>query len=357
MPKPIQHLIETIGAKPTLLGSGALSLGGATLSTASFTVGFFTLLAATGVLPNGLASLGVAGGIVFTAAGPIGLFTSAGFFVFMATRVRSALQTRPSGESVSEKRVVIKEVEEKKVGNPSSLEEIYAQFDKDLEAARKLPPENDYNADYFRIEIWPQSHICITIFGRINKNNFLCLGDKPSKQIPLELTHDAFMDGLAEHIRNNYKCEIKERKEGDARLVLKFEASVEEEQEVEETEEEKEGNTASLETIYSAFDTDLKTLRNLEPRATLQSNFFYLSDWPENRIFITCNHIYKNGHLHILDFKDPDTTIILKNTTFDEFMNGLIEHINSKHSCTVTPRNNDEDSIILTFAKIKEDNT
>ncbi len=89
MPKPIQHLIETIGPKPTLLGSGALSLGGATLSTASFAVGFFALLATTGVLPNGLASLGLAGGIVFTAAGPIGFLASAGFFAFMAICVRN----------------------------------------------------------------------------------------------------------------------------------------------------------------------------------------------------------------------------------------------------------------------------
>ncbi len=95
MPKPIAQLVNRFGPKPPMITTGSVSLGIIAFSTASLGVGVLTLLSMGNVLPGALTSLqslGLAGGIAFTAVGSVGVLGSSGCFILIAICVRSALK-------------------------------------------------------------------------------------------------------------------------------------------------------------------------------------------------------------------------------------------------------------------------
>ncbi len=95
MPNPITQLVNRFGPKPLMITTGSVSLGIIAFSTASLGVGVLTLLSMGNVLPGALTSLqslGLAGGIAFTAVGSTGVAASSGFLILVAVCTHSALR-------------------------------------------------------------------------------------------------------------------------------------------------------------------------------------------------------------------------------------------------------------------------
>lgn len=199
MPKPIPYLVDTIGIKPTLLSAGTLSLGGVTLSTASSVVGVFALLATTGVLPNALTSLGLAGGIAFTAAGSVGFFASAGFFVFVAICVRNARHTSLRQLPSSSVNVLPEPIE---VENEGTDEKLFAAYQQLVQAMGKAIPEETYN-NFVYLAFWKSGEIYLDLTYRI-EGSTLILGNQKPIVLKKDLGEKEFMDGFIAHLKRAF---------------------------------------------------------------------------------------------------------------------------------------------------------
>ncbi len=184
------NLVERLGARPILIATGGVALGGVGISSALFIIGILSLCAVKGVpLPGALGSLAhltLPGGIAFTASGVVLSVATTGFFIFMVRQVRVASRLSVSHPDETEH----SESEEAKI-SPASMEELYQDIDDHLTDIQNNVVNEGYytKGSFFSFWVMPKSKVKISLKAKLavdfdTSSLWDDVGDHLSKQYP-----------------------------------------------------------------------------------------------------------------------------------------------------------------------------
>ncbi len=197
----MQHIVETIGAKPILLTSGAVFTGAGAISITSIVVGVLVLLNISGILPVGYASLeafGLGGGIALTAGGSAGILLSSGLFILILRSVKPTPQLQSEGisENLEIDTSSLKEI---------SLEDLYQQLDAFVEQRGDMDFLKKHNVFYATMRHF-ENKLYLSIYESSHNNDIL-IGRK-REFILKDTTRTELTNGVFNHLKTNYSDDV-----------------------------------------------------------------------------------------------------------------------------------------------------